>query len=135
MAGVRTRLIHISPDAGDPAPGYEGIYSDRVEGATGVVPFGRNDGNRVAAAGRSCYMHVGGVRAPVVGVSLEHCVLDLSAVKAPQVGDEVVILGGSGHDEITLAHIAEWWGVGVNDVLMTFNGRMAQRFPEGSSSV
>ena len=71
-------------------------------------------------------------RYEVVGVSLEHCVLDLSAVKAPQVGDEVVILGGSGPDEITLAHIAAWWGVGVNDVLMTFNGRMTQRFSEGS---
>ena len=132
MAGVRTRLIHISPDAGDPALGYEGLYANRVKGATGVVPFGRNDGNRAAAAGRSSFMLVGGVRAPVLGVSLEHCVLDLSAVSAPQVGDEVVILGGSGSDGITLAHIAAWWGVGVNDVLMTFNGRMTQRFLERS---
>ena len=91
--------------------------------------------NRAAAAGHSPYMLVGGVRAPVVGVSLEHCVLDLSAVKAPQVGDEVVILGGNGPDEITLGHIAAWWGVGVNDVLMTFNGRMTQRFPEGSPNI
>lgn len=132
MAGVRTRLIHISTDAGDPAPGYEGIYADRVEGATGVVPFGRNDGNRAVAAGHSCYMLVGGVKAPVVGVSLEHSVLDLSAINAPRIGDEVIVLGGSGPDAITLAHIAAWWGVGENDVLMAFNARMTQRFREGS---
>ena len=133
MTGARTRLIHISPDAGDPAPGYEGIYTDRVEGATGVVPFGRNDGNRAAAAGQASYMLVDGIKVPIVGVSLEHCVLDLSAVDTPQIGDEVVILGGSGPDEITLPHIATWWGVGVNDVLMTFSGRMTQRFLGGSS--
>jgi alanine racemase len=132
MTSARTCLIHISPDAGDPAPGYEGIYTDRVEGATGVVPFGRNDGNRAAATGQSSYMLVDGIKAPIVGVSLEHCVLDLSAVDTPQIGDDVVILGGSGPDEITLPHIATWWGVGVNDVLMTFNGRMTQRFLGGS---
>ena len=134
MTGVRTRLIHISHDAGDRTPGYEGIYADRVETMTGVVPFGRTDGNRAAAPGKSPYMLVGGVKAPILGVSLEHCVLDLSAVESPQVGDDVVVLGGSGRNEITLARIAEWWGLGMNDVLMTFNERIRQRFLEGESS-
>jgi alanine racemase len=134
MTGVRTRLIHISHDAGDRTPGYKGIYADRVETMTGVVPFGRTDGNRAAAPGKSPYMLVGGVKAPILGVSLEHCVLDLSAVESPHVGDDVVVLGGSGRNEITLARIAEWWGLGMNDVLMTFNERIRQRFLEGESS-
>jgi alanine racemase len=134
MTGVSTRLIHISHDASDRTPGYEGIYADRVKTMTGVVPFGRTDGNRAAAPGKSPYMLVGCVKAPILGVSLEHCVLDLSAVESPQVGDDVVVLGGSGHNEITLARIAEWWGLGMNDILMTFNERIRQRFPEGESS-
>lgn len=131
MTGVRTRLIHIARDAGDRTPGYEGIYANRVVGATGVVPFGRNDGNRMAVAGQSPYMLMGGVKCPILGVSLEHCVLDLSAIDAPQVGDEVIVLGGSGSDAITLARIAEWWGAGVNDVLMAFNDRISRQFLEG----
>ncbi|MGI9382985.1 MAG: alanine racemase [Methyloligellaceae bacterium] len=114
MAGAGTRLIQVSPKAG--------------EGARGVVPFGRCDGNRAAVAGETAHMLVRGVKAPVLAVSLEHAVLDLSAVDNPKVGDEAVILGGSGPDAITLARLAQWWGVGVNDVLMAFNRRMAHRY-------
>jgi len=134
MASVRTRLIHISQTASDRTPGYEGIYATRVKGATGVVAFGRYDGNRAAAAGQSAYMLVRGVKAPILGVSLEHCVLDLSDVEDPQIGDEVVILGQNNDADITLERIAEWWGVGINDVLMTFNDRIKQRFFDSESS-
>lgn len=135
MAGVRTRLIQVSPGAGDRTPGYESIYASRVEGATGVVPFGKYDGNRAAAAGTSAHMLVGGAKAPVLGVSLEHAVLDLSAVDDPKVGDEVVVLGQSGPNEITLGHIAAWWSTSVNDVLMAFSDRMAQRFLSEATSL
>jgi alanine racemase len=73
-------------------------------------------------------MLVGDVKAPILSVSLEHCVIDLSALESPQIGDEVLVLGGSGRDAITLSRIAEWWGVGVNDVLMTFSDRINQTF-------
>ena len=134
MASVRSRLIHISHGAGDRTPGYEGIYAARVKGATGVVPFGRNDGYRAAVAGKTAYMLLGGVKVPVLGVSLEHCVLDLSAVDDPQIGGEVVIMGRSGRAAITHQRIAEWWGMGVNDVLMMFNDRIMQRFLPAASS-
>ena len=125
MKEIRTSLIHITPDAGTPEPGHEGIYADRVKGATGVVPFGRNEGNRVAASGQTAHMLIGGVKAPIVGVSLEHSILDLSEVEFPKVGEEVIILGRDGQHEIRLADIAQWWGAGVNDVLMSLSGRMA----------
>ena len=79
-------------------------------------------------------MLLGGVKAPVLGVSLEHCVLDLSAVDDPQIGDEIVILGRSEAADITLERIAEWWGAGVNDVLMMFNDRIMQQFLPAASS-
>ena len=128
MTSLCSRLIHISHDANDRTPGYEGIYATRVKGATGVVPFGRSDGNRVAVAGKLAYMLLHGVKVPVLGVSLEHSVLDLSAVNNPKIGDEVVILGSSDGVEITLEQIAAWWGVGLNDVLMAINDRIRQRF-------
>ncbi len=128
MTGICTKLIHISQHASDRTPGYEGYYANRVDSTTGVVPFGRSDGNRAAAPGKSAYMLVGDVKAPILSVSLEHCVIDLSALESPQIGDEVLVLGGSGRDAITLSRIAEWWGVGVNDVLMTFSDRINQTF-------
>lgn len=70
------------------------------------VPFGRVDGNRAPIAGKGAHMLVDGVKAPILGVSLEHAVLDLSALPRPAVGREVVVLGRSGQSMITVADIA-----------------------------
>ena len=50
--------------------------------------------------------------------------IDLSDAPRPEVGQEVVVLGQSGGARITLNDIARWQGVGVNDVLMSLNGRV-----------
>jgi alanine racemase len=126
MASVRSRLIQVSLSAADRTPGFEGRYATRVSGAAGVVPFGRVDGNRAPVPESGAHMLVDGVRAPVLGVSLEHAVLDLSDVPNPAVGQEVVVLGESGGLRIAVEDIARWQGVAVNDVLMSLNGRMAQ---------
>jgi alanine racemase len=72
-------------------------------------------------------MLVGGVKAPVLGVSLEHSVIDLSDAPRPEVGQDVVVLGQVGEVRIGLEDIARWQGVGVNDVLMSINGRVPAR--------
>ena len=72
-------------------------------------------------------MLIGGVKAPVLGVSLEHAVIDLSDVPRPAVGQEVVVLGESEGARIALEDVAHWQGVGVNDVLMSLNGRVPAR--------
>jgi len=127
LARISTRLIQVSPLDGDRSPQTASRYADRVRSTTGVVPFGRVDGNRAPRPGHDAHMLIAGVRAPVLGVSLEHAVIDLSDVPQPAVGQEVVVLGESGGARITLDDLARWQGVGVNDVLMSINGRLPQR--------
>jgi alanine racemase len=127
MSAITTRLIHVSAAAADRTPGYESRHAARVTGATGVVPFGRLDGNRAPLAGSGAHMLIHGVKAPTLGVSLEHTVLDLSAVPRAAVGQEVVVLGASGNERIAVEDLARWQGAGVNDVLMSLNGRVARR--------
>ncbi len=122
MTSIRTCLIQVScSDAG-----YRVQGAGRVCGNTGVVPFGRADGNRAPIAGAGAHMLVNGVKARVLGVSLEHAVIDLSDVPHPVVGETVVVLGRSGAAAIAIDDIARWQGVGVNDVLMALNDRVAQ---------
>lgn len=125
---VRTRIIHVASGAGDRSGKYPGRYADRVTGATAVVPFGRSDGNRPARPGKSAAMQMRGKRVPVLGVSLEHAVLDLSEIPDPREGEEVVVLGGEGANSITLAEIADWQGVAMSDVLMALNDRMPRLY-------
>ena len=119
MVSLRTRLIQISRHTA-----RVGRHAGRVTGPTGVVPFGRLDGNRMSRPDSGAHMLVAGRRAPILGVSLEHCVLDLSLVPEARIGDEVVVLGGDGDQRISLDDIARWQGGGVNDVLMSLNGRL-----------
>jgi alanine racemase len=122
MTGIRTQLIQVSPNTSQ----YDGGYGKRGNGATGVVPFGRVDGNRTPVDGAGALMLVGNATAPILSVSLEHAVLDLSAVPNPVVCDTVVVMGQHGDCRISLEDIALWQGIGVNDVLMSFNDRIAQ---------
>ncbi|MDQ0472651.1 alanine racemase [Labrys wisconsinensis] len=130
LSAVRTRIIHLSADAADRTPGTALRYADLVTGPTGVVPFGRADGHPVAAPGRSAFALVKGVKAPVLSVSSEQAVLDLSDVPYPAVGDEVTILGADGGLAITLADLAGWQGSSMNDVLLMMRGRTPLLFIE-----
>lgn len=127
LARISTRLIQVSPWAADRSAGFASRYAVRVRSTTGVVPFGRVDGNRAPLAGQDAHMLIGNVKAPILGVSLEHAVIDLSEVPDPEVGREVTVLGGSAEARITLEDLARWQGMGVNDVLMSLNGRIPAR--------
>ncbi|MDQ3810591.1 MAG: alanine racemase, partial [Chloroflexota bacterium] len=67
----------------------------------GVFPFGMAHGMLRANCGQ---VLVRGRRAAVLGVSLEHTRVNLSEVDA-QRGDEVVVVGRQGTDEITLSEV------------------------------
>ena len=122
MTRIQSCLIQVS--RGD--TGYQSQGAERVGGDTGVVPFGRVDGNRAPIVGVDAHVLVDGVKAPILSVSLEHAVVDLSAVSRPCVGQTVVVLGRSGDAVIAIEDIARWQGVGVNDVLMVLNDRVPQ---------
>jgi alanine racemase len=118
LAAVRSRLIHIAHDISG------GRYARRVQGPTGVVPFGRTDGHRPALPGNTGWMLLRGQRVAILGISLEHAVLDLSGIDRPCLGEMVTILGQDGEARLTLEDIAQWQGVGDSDVLMGLDGRM-----------
>lgn len=124
LSAIKTKVIHLTPDAADRTPGKALRYADVVTGATGVVPFARKDGHPIAAPGKSSFAIVKGIKAPVLSVSSEQAVLDLSAVPDPRIGDEVTILGTDGNLRITLSDLAQWQGSSMNDILLMMRGRM-----------
>lgn len=131
MRAIRSRLIHITPSSSDRGPAYDTRFAAKATGPTGVVPFGRVDGNRMPVAAAGAHMLIGGRKAPILSVSLEHAVIDLSAVPNAVPGTEVVILGRSGEASISLQDIARWQGWSNNDVVMALNERMP-RLPPSS---
>ena len=124
LRAIRSRLIH----AGPPKAGMRGAAERDTPRRIGVIPLGLADGYRAPLSGRPACALVDGTRVPIRGVSLEHVTLDLSERPAARVGDEVVLLGESGSESITLADLAEWQGTRQHHVLMALDGRLPARY-------
>jgi alanine racemase len=116
VRAIKSRLIQIAgPDA-----------SRRK----GVIPLGLADGYRPVKPDAGAYALIAGRRAPLRGTSLEYISLDLSGHDEARIGDEVVLLGRSGDEEILLSDLAAWQGSRPHESLMAFEGRLRGRYIE-----
>jgi alanine racemase len=98
----------------------------------GVVPIGSADGMRWLHADR---VLVRGRVAPIVASpSLEHTRIDLTGVPDARVGDEVVIIGRQGAEEISPAEVAARHGLGLHHVATTVGPRVARVYFSGGVS-
>ena len=99
----------------------------------GVIPMGLADGLKWLHTGR---VLVRGRSVPIVsGPNLEHTRIDLTQVPDAQVGDEVVIIGRQGDDEITLAEVAKQHGLGLHHVATTVGPRVTRVYFSGGAPV
>lgn len=134
--GIKSRLIHIGrhPPGADLA--IAGRYRSAGASVVGVLPLGLGDGMTALRTGTAPVALVRGARAPIIGVSLEHMVLDLAAVPRAAIGDEVALVGDSREAMITLAECAATLARTPLELLMGFSGRLAVRIasPFGTRS-
>ncbi len=99
----------------------------------GVVPMGAADGLRLLHAGR---VLVRGRAVPIVGApALEHTRIDLTGVPDAAVGDEVVIIGRQGDQEISLAEVASRNGLGLHHVATMVGPRVARVYVSGGAAI
>jgi len=128
LRAVRAQLIHIGEFSDDPGLKDGGYHVKRRGERTGVVPLGLYDGYCKPRNGAPAAVLVKGRRLPVLGVSLEYLTFDLLDLDGVTVGEDVVVLGAGGDDQITLEELADWQGRGALEVLMNFDGRLPHRY-------
>jgi alanine racemase len=102
MLGLTTRLSQVRPRHRHEFKAQSPIPTDR-EIQLGVIPMGATDGLLGLSSGQ---VLIRGRRATVLAVSLEHARLDVSGIDDAVAGDEVVIIGRQGDDEITMRDVA-----------------------------
>jgi alanine racemase len=75
---------------------------------------------------------IGGRRAPIVGrVTMDLTMVDVTDLPDCHVGDEAVILGRQGNEEITATEIAEWAQTNSYEILSRIGSRVP-RLPAGT---
>ncbi len=89
---------------------YGNVYKTEVEETVAVIPVGYADGFRRAPTRWEAVL-VRGQRAPIVGrVCMDQTMINVSHIPNVRIGDEVVLIGRQGEDEITTEEVAAWLG-------------------------
>ncbi|MBL8930237.1 MAG: alanine racemase [Kineosporiaceae bacterium] len=112
-------------------PAGEGIsyghtYHPSARQRIGTLPVGYADGWRRTSGQQ---VLVGGRRVPVVGrVCMDQCMIDLDSVPQARVGDEVVLIGAQGGEQLTADDVAARWGTIGYEVVCGIAARVP-RYP------
>jgi alanine racemase len=89
---------------------YGNIYQTKKDERIAVIPVGYADGFRRAPTRWESVL-VRGKRAPTVGtVCMDQTMINVSHIPNVRVGDEVVLIGPQGDDEISAEEVAGWLG-------------------------
>lgn len=115
---ARIRTPHVGASIG-----YGRTYKVERPMRLAVVSCGYADGLPRACSNRGQVL-IRGQRALLVGtVSMDMAVADVSRIADVQPGDEVVILGRQGHDEVTLDELAGYAGIVPHELLVRLGSR------------
>jgi len=107
VMSLRSRVAAVKGVRPGESIGYGGRFVARRPTAMAIVPAGYADGLDTRLEGRGAVL-VRGRRVPIVGaVSMDMIALDVTGL-AVEPGDEVVITGRQGDEEITVAEMARW---------------------------
>ncbi len=129
-----SRLVFIKQVNAGETVGYGRTWTAPRDTWIGTVAVGYGDGYSRLLSNRG-RMLVAGREAPVVGrVCMDQTMIDLGP-EAPSahVGDEVVLLGCSGDQEITVAEIAELMGTIAYEVTCLISQRVPRRYVGGAT--
>ena len=118
----KTRLISLKTLPAGHGVSYGFKYYTKKEERIGVIAVGYADGLRRRPGNK---VLVRGKRASVVGnVCMDQCMLQMDQIPDAEIGDEAVLIGRQGDDEITATEIAEDWGTINYEVVCGLASRM-----------
>ena len=127
----KTRVAQVKTLPPDSPVGYGNAYRTRGKETIAVLPVGYADGlRRSPQTWREVLVR--GERAQLVGrVSMEKITINVSHIPGVTTGDEVVLLGKQGGDEISADEIAGWLGT-INYEVVTSIAKLTPRTFRGS---
>jgi alanine racemase len=115
-----SRIVQIKEVPTGTGLGYGHIYTTRRPSRIAVIAAGYEDGYLRCLSNRAWAL-VKGKRVPVVGrISMNLTMLDITEVDGVCSGDEVVLLGRQGNEEISADEVADWMGTINYEVLCLF---------------
>ncbi len=124
----KTRIVQVKQVPGGSLVSYGGIYRTKGEETLAILPIGHFDGYDRGLSNKADVL-VRGKRCPVAGrVCMNQTVVNVSGVPGARVGDEVVLLGKGGEEEITAEELAEKIDTVVYEIVTRINPSLPRVF-------
>jgi len=121
-----TRVIQVRQVPSGAGLGYNHLFTTSRPSTIAMLPVGYDDGYLRCLSNKAQVL-INGRRAPVVGrISMNLTMVDVTGLGAVEVGDEAVLLGRQGEEEITADDLAEWMDTISYEVLCLL-GKLNQR--------
>lgn len=126
----KTRVVQVKQVPAGYGISYGHRYVTDRPTRLAVLPVGYDDGYLRRLANRAEVL-IRGRRAPVRGmVCMNACMADVTEVPGVRAGDEVVLMGRQGSDEIDADEMAAWLETISYEVLCLFGGRNRHMYVE-----
>lgn len=123
VLSLKTRIICVKPLYPGETAGYGLAYRAKKERKIAVAAIGYGDGIPRALSGRG-YALVRGRRVPIIGrICMDQLLLDVSEISPVSPGDEAVLIGRDGNEEILASDIADQTGTISNEILSRLGKR------------
>jgi alanine racemase len=124
----RARLARVFEACVGDSVGYGRTWVAARPSVIGLVPVGYADGFRRVLSNRGEVL-VQGVRCPVVGrVSMDQFAIDVTEVEGVGEGDEVVMIGEQGRENIGADEVARWADTISYEILTGLAPRVPRRY-------
>lgn len=120
----KTRVAHLNRVQAGRAIGYGCTYRPVQETLVAVLPVGYFEGYDRRLSSKA-HVLVRGMRAPVIGrVCMNMIMIDVTHVSGITPGDEAVLIGSSGQEQITAEDLAGWMGTINYEVVSRIEGNL-----------
>jgi alanine racemase len=130
-----TQIVHLKTVAPGTKISYGATYETQRPAKIATIPIGYADGYSRLLSNRADVL-VRGQRAPIRGrVCMDQLMIDVTDIEGVQLGDEAVLYGAQGSDEITLDEIAGIIGTISYEVACAVGRRVPRLYTEGQEIV
>ena len=125
---LKSAVTFVKPIAAGEAVGYGHRWTASEPTTIASVPIGYADGVRRDLGLRGGHVLIGGVRHPIVGVvTMDQIMVDVGSHQVA-VGDEVVLIGSQGDDEIRAVDVAATLDTIPYEVVCAISERVPRRY-------
>ncbi len=120
----KTRVVYLKDVPAGASISYNRSFRAKEPMRVATLPLGYGDGYMRALSNKADVL-IHGQRCRVLGnITMDMCMVDVTHVSGVQVGDEVVIAGRQGNEEITLRELADLAGTIDYEICTQLNARV-----------